>query len=502
MSFSQGLTSGNFAVSLSGSNGIAGSGSGSGLYYTTNGGQLWTQSNKNTGTSNSALSLSGLNGVAQINGGNILYTNDGGLTWSNTDIPSGYNINTLSLTQSNNLLGILSAGNKLDSFTYYTTNGGQTWTLNTSNLYFSRLSLSGSNGIGLSGNNLYYTTNGGQSWTLSNSPLSNYGNLFISGNYAIAVDSNNYIYFSTNAGINWNQGVQAGAVNSIFLSGQYGIVNANYNMYYTVNGGETFYLSSGAINGTGLYRISLSGLYGIAGSNSSNSGIWYTTDGGQTWIQSDINTGNFTSVDITSASVSIAGSNSSNGTYYLSSPLCFNEGTKILCLNNLFEEEYIPIENLRSGDLVKTYKHGYIKIDLIGKNKMISDPNHLSQVGNVSINTCMHKMVKTDTNGLIEDLIISGRHSILVNDLGEYEELMNYIFSYGKWDNKIENKYLLLSSKCKDFIKIEDTKIFTYYHFCLESNGDNLKKYGVWANGILVETTNKNDFVNSNFTLL
>jgi len=254
-------------------------------------------------------------------------------------------------------------------------------------------------------------------------------------------------------------------------------------------------------NSGNFNSVALSGLIGVAGSDS-NSGIYTTDNGGISWAQSDITTGYFNSVALSPTLNSVAGSDSNSGIYYSTSPLCFNEGTKILCLNNLGEEEYIPIENLRSGDLVKTYKHGYIKIDLIGKNKMISDPNHLSQVGNVSINTCMHKMVKTDTNELIEDLIISGRHSILVDDLGEYEELMNYIFSYGKWNNKIEDKYLLLSSKCKDFVKIEDTKIFTYYHFCLESNGDNLKKYGVWANGILVETTNKNDFINSKFTLL
>ena len=48
-------------------------------------------------------------------------------------------------------------------------------------------------------------------------------------------------------------------------------------------------------------------------------------------------------------------------------PICFNQGTKILCCNKNLKEEYISIENLKKGDLVKTYKHGYKKIDLIGK---------------------------------------------------------------------------------------------------------------------------------------
>ena len=35
----------------------------------------------------------------------------------------------------------------------------------------------------------------------------------------------------------------------------------------------------------------------------------------------------------------------------------------------------------------------------------------------------MYKMEKTETNGLIEDLIVTGGHSILVDDLGEQKEL-------------------------------------------------------------------------------
>ena len=56
-------------------------------------------------------------------------------------------------------------------------------------------------------------------------------------------------------------------------------------------------------------------------------------------------------------------------------PICFNQGTKILCLNkDSLEEEYKSIETLRKGDLVKTYLHGYKKIHLIGKNNMRNNP--------------------------------------------------------------------------------------------------------------------------------
>jgi hypothetical protein len=63
---------------------------------------------------------------------------------------------------------------------------------------------------------------------------------------------------------------------------------------------------------------------------------------------------------------------------------CFNEGTKILCLNDKLEEEYIPIENLKKGDSVKTYLHGYRKIDLIGKNTLFNNPDKFAD--------CMYKM--------------------------------------------------------------------------------------------------------------
>jgi hypothetical protein len=171
-------------------------------------------------------------------------------------------------------------------------------------------------------------------------------------------------------------------------------------------------------------------------------------------------------------------------TYYAtkilqSVPICYNEGTKILCLNKHFEEEYIAIENLRKGDLVKTYKHGFKKIDLIGKNRMINDPKEF--------NKCTYKMEKTNENGLIEDLVVTGGHSILVDDLKECKEENDVLF--GGKTPIVDDKYFLLSSVSKHFSKMENTEIYTYYHFVLENETD--RHFGVWANGILSESTTK-----------
>lgn len=126
-------------------------------------------------------------------------------------------------------------------------------------------------------------------------------------------------------------------------------------------------------------------------------------------------------------------------------PSCFNKGTKILSLNSELREEYIPIENLRSGNIVKTYKHGYREIDLIGKQIMINNPDVPHH--------CMYKMEKTDKNGLLEDLIITWGHSILVDDLGEYREKNDKLF--GKTTPKIDDKYLLLAGVSSDFKKLK-----------------------------------------------
>jgi photosystem II stability/assembly factor-like uncharacterized protein len=79
-------------VSLSGSNGIGGS-TADGLYYTTNFGETWLQSNIITGYY-SRVSLSGSKGIAANISGGLYYTEDSGINWTISNISSGlfYNI--------------------------------------------------------------------------------------------------------------------------------------------------------------------------------------------------------------------------------------------------------------------------------------------------------------------------------------------------------------------------------------------------------------------------
>jgi len=168
------------------------------------------------------------------------------------------------------------------------------------------------------------------------------------------------------------------------------------------------------------------------------------------------------------------------------SPSCFNHDTKILCLNSEFQEQYLPIQDLRKGDIVKTYLHGYRKIHLIGKGTFSNKPIW---------NESMYRMVKTDTNGLFEDLIVTGGHGILVDKVTEEQENAYEPMGIKGFSEKIDDKFILLSAVSDQFIQLTDNDIYTYYHLVPENDGDDNKRFGIWANGILSETPSKNQFL-------
>jgi hypothetical protein len=166
--------------------------------------------------------------------------------------------------------------------------------------------------------------------------------------------------------------------------------------------------------------------------------------------------------------------------------MCFNEGTKILCFRPIpdYDEVYVPIQDLREGDLVKTLRHGYRHVAMIGKGTMYNDPQNIWE----SMYQC-------------NDLIITGGHGILCDKLtaAEYANLTNI---YHGSIAKIEDKFLVFANQSQLFSQINHSGKFTYYHLALESDGDDYRRFGIWANGVLTETTTIHHFIQNNLVPL
>jgi len=170
--------------------------------------------------------------------------------------------------------------------------------------------------------------------------------------------------------------------------------------------------------------------------------------------------------------------------FMMSTISCFNENTKILCLSRDMNEEYTLIQDIKPDTLVKTYKHGYRKVNKIGKRTSNNDPDNWMN--------CMYKMTKRDN--MTDDLIISGLHGILVKSLNQIE--LDRYKELNAFDNltKIDDMYILIAAVSDRFNKITDKEMYTYYHMILDNEGDDSMRYGIYANGILTETPTKKNF--------
>jgi hypothetical protein len=159
---------------------------------------------------------------------------------------------------------------------------------------------------------------------------------------------------------------------------------------------------------------------------------------------------------------------------------CFLEGSKILCLNQETDQEvYIPVETLREGDLVKTSMNGYKAIFHIGR-KTIPNPADDPDPRNR-----LYRFQKSQIPYMTEDLCITGEHCTLHLKLSpEFEETVRkhmgdiYITEY---------QYRVPACIDKRATAYDGEGAVTIWHFALE-NHNIYHNYGVWANGLLVES--------------
>lgn len=157
---------------------------------------------------------------------------------------------------------------------------------------------------------------------------------------------------------------------------------------------------------------------------------------------------------------------------------CFKTGTKILT-----NKGYIPIEDLRKGDLIKTLRHDFKEIYIIGKR----DIYHPAQ--KERIKDQLYKCSNEQYSEIFEDLIITGTHSILVDNFINEEQKQKIIEVNGKI-YITDQKYRLPACTDPRATVYSIPGTYTIYHLALE-NDDYYMNYGIYANGLLVETCSK-----------
>ena len=165
----------------------------------------------------------------------------------------------------------------------------------------------------------------------------------------------------------------------------------------------------------------------------------------------------------------------------MSPPACFNVNTLILCLVG-DEEQYIPIQNIRPGMLVKTHKHGYKAVNMIGVRKFMNNP------ATTDIGTKLYVCSSTNYPEVSQDLVMTGHHAVLISGFKDDQEerTRNALGGIYITDNKYRLP-LCADDRASVYSVAGETLIF---HLALE-HADYYMNYGIYANGLLVETCSK-----------
>jgi len=268
--------------------------------------------------------------------------------------------------------------------------------------------------------------------------------------------------------------IGAGAASSSVQYTPYGPVDAPTNLTWvdTLNGTISLSFTPGSVQGSAItnYEYSLDGGNTFTAFNPAQTTSPVSISG--------LNIRTHYSLVLRGVNAAPEGVSSATLNMYY---MCFLEGTKILCFNpETNQEEYRAIETLRKGSLVKTVDDGYKAIDMIGTSKIYNPGN------SVRSKNRLYKCSKENYPDLKEDLVITGCHSILVKDISEEEraELMDY-------QGKIyitDNHYRLIAAVDKRAEPHASEGVFNIWHMALE-NDNYYFNYGIYANGLLVETS-------------
>jgi len=162
-------------------------------------------------------------------------------------------------------------------------------------------------------------------------------------------------------------------------------------------------------------------------------------------------------------------------TIFPANMICFLCGSTILT-----DRGYKFIEDLKSGDLVHTLRHGLVPVYGTGSKKI---HNRASET---RIKNQLYLLSKSVYPELTDNLVITGAHSLLVNELPKDQvkatkDLLGDILV-------TEGKYRLPACLDQRAVVYPEQGEFTVYHVCL-ANENAESNYGIFANGgLLVES--------------
>jgi len=305
------------------------------------------------------------------------------------------------------------------------------------------------------------------------------------GTKLAAVVNGEYIYTSINSGASWTQQTSAGSRNwnSIASSADgtklAAVAAFGGYIYTSTDSGNTWIQQTSA--GTNQWLSIASSADGTKlAAGISNGYIYTSTDSGASWTQqTSAGTNQWFSIASSADGTKLAAAGFGGYIYTGLEPVtCFNKNTKILTNNG-----YKCIQELRKGDLVKTLINGFVPIDMIG----YKDITHLASSNRIKDQ--LYKCTQDQYPEIFEDLIITGCHSVLVDKFVNEEQKEETLKVLG--DIYVtDEKYRLpvcLDNKASVYETAGD---YTVYHLALENNNYYFN-YGIYANGLLVETCSK-----------
>jgi hypothetical protein len=153
--------------------------------------------------------------------------------------------------------------------------------------------------------------------------------------------------------------------------------------------------------------------------------------------------------------------------------MCFLEGTKINTPNG-----YVEVEKLKIGDEVLTHSSGIKVITRVGSRSIVN-------LVNTPVNEKLYYYKKTEDDALVHNVIVGGKHSILVDELSEDEKIsVERVLGSVK---EVEGKFKL--PVCLD----KTSKVYpirgklNVYNFVLESSYPT-EEYIIDASGKLVNS--------------